>query len=310
MVKVGKILVFLHDITPNSMHQKRNTSRRGKFGIRGSLFVSTVSIAMVLVVIGIVTFIGLVANRVSDDLRSGFEAVVIVDESAAAGAVDTLVQTLKSAAYVEALTYTSAEEVNKQWLSRLGDEELADLCPFQAEYSVKIKREWFSADSLQSVASQMKALPAVYEVKMPLNIAGSVDSTINTVMFVLTVIAAVLLLITIVLIYNTASMSIQARRVVIHTMQYVGARPSFICRPYMFSSALSGLIGGVVASIVLVGLLLWVRGVMPVVFDAVGWKSAVVVFLSLTAAGIAVGVIATMIAVNSYLRRRYEDVHR
>lgn len=310
MVKVGKKVVFLHDITPNSMNPKRNISRRGILGIRGSQVVSTVSIAMVLVVIGIVSFTGMVANKVTGDLKTGLEAVVIVDEMASDGSVDTLAQTLKTAPYVSELKYMSAEEVNKQWRSRLGDEELADLSPFQAEYSIKVTSDWFSADSLQSIATQLRAMPAVYDVKVPMDIAGNVNRSIGTVMLVLTVVAAALLLITIVLIYNTVSMSIQARRVVIHTMQYVGATPGFICRPYLSGSALSGVIAGVLASGVLVGLLLWVRSVSPAIFDSVGWQKAGIVFLCLIAAGAAVGVVATVIAVNRYLRCSYDGVHR
>ena len=292
------------------MNQKRNTSTRHAFGFRGSRLVSTVSIAMVLVVIGIVAFTGLVAERVTGELRSGLEAVVIVNESATEGAVDTLSQTLSAAPYVAELKYISAEEVNKQWNSRLGDEELAELSPFQAEYDLKVKDEWFSADSLQQIIMQLKSLPAVYDVKVPIDIAGDVNHSVNTVLLVLVVVAAVLLLITIVLIYNTVSMSIQASRVVIHTMQYVGARPGFIRKPYVCGSALSGLIAGVLASGVLVGLLLWIRNVSPEIFDAVGWEMAAIVFAALTLAGIAVGVLATVVAVNRYLRRSYEDVHR
>ncbi len=292
------------------MNQKRNKSRGGVFGFHGSQLVSTVSIALVLVVIGIVSFTGLVADRITSDLRSGLEAVVIVDDMASDSAVNSLSQALKAAPYVAELKYVSAAEANEQWRSRLGDDELADLCPFQAEYDLRVKSDWFSADSLQAIVARLKTHAAVYDVKVPLDIAGNVNSTISMVMLVLVVIAAVLLLITIVLIYNTVSMSIQARSVVIHTMQYVGARPGFIRRPYVGSSAVSGLIAGVVASGVLAGLLLWVRSVAPAIFNAIGWQMAVAVFLCLMAAGVAVGVVATVVAVNRYLRRSYEDVHR
>ena len=83
------------------------------------------------------------------------------------------------------------------------------------------------------------------------------------------------------------------------------SRLSAVC-----GSALSGLIAGVLASGVLVGLLLWIRNVSPEIFDAVGWEMAAIVFAALTLAGIAVGVLATVVAVNRYLRRSYEDVHR
>jgi cell division transport system permease protein len=87
---------------------------------------------------------------------------------------------------------------------------------------------------------------------------------------VLIVVATALLLISFVLIYNTVGMAIHARRLVIHTMQYVGARPGFIRRPFVFRSVLSGVIAGVIASALLASLLVWVRNINAGIFEAIG----------------------------------------
>lgn len=292
------------------MKHKRNIGRRRRFSIRGSQIVTTVSITMVLVVLGVVVLAGIVADRVTGDLRSGMGAVVIVDELASDGAADTLARTLKSAPYVGSLKYVSAEEVNAQWQKQLGDDELKDLFPFQAEYDLKVKSGWSSADSLKRIAERLRRLPAVYDVKVQTEIARNVNRTVSTVMLVLAVVASAMLVISFVLIYNTGSMAVHARRVVIHTMQYVGARPGFIRRPYVVRSMLAGVVAGVVASGLLAGLLAWTRTVSAGIFDAIGWASAGIVFAGLVGVGALVSALATVMAVNKYLRRSYEDVHR
>lgn len=276
----------------------------------GSQIVATVSIAMVLVVLGIVALTSLVAERVTADLRAGMGMVVVVDELAGDGAADTLSQTLKNAPYTGTLKYVSAAEVNAQWQSQLGDQELTDLFPFQAEYDLKVKSGWSSADSLQAIAARLKEMTAVYDVKVQTDIARNVNRTISTVTMVLIVVATALLLISFVLIYNTVGMAIHARRLVIHTMQYVGARPGFIRRPFVLRSVLSGVIAGVIASALLASLLVWVRNINAGIFEAIGWPSACVVFAFLTASGAIIGAIATALAVNKYLRRSYENVSR
>lgn len=284
--------------------------RRRALSIRGSQIVTTVSIAMVLVVLGIVALTGIVSQRVTSDLRSGMGAVVIVDELATDGAADTLARTLKSAPYVGELKYVAAEEVNAQWQKQLGDDELNDLFPFQAEYDLKVKSGWSAPDSLKAIAARLKALPAVYDVKVQAEVARNVNRTVNTVMLVLAVVASALLVISFVLIYNTVSMAIHGRRVVIHTMQYVGARPGFIRRPYVNRSVMAGIAAGVIASALLAGLLAWVRTVSPGIFEAVGWGRAGVVFASLIGTGVLVSALAAVFAVNKYLRRSYETVQR
>ena len=215
--------------------------------------ISTVSVALVLTLLGMVALTGIVAQRVSDTFRSGIGMVVIVDETASASALDSLKGELKKGLWVKASTYSSAEEVNARWQEELGDIEISELHPFQPEYVVSVKPRWSSADSLERIASRLSTYPAVYEVKVHKDMAVSVNRTLNSAVMIILIVCAVLLVISFVLISNTVGMELYSQRMVVHTMQYVGARPSFIRRPFVGRSIVNGVMAGIVASAALGG---------------------------------------------------------
>lgn len=270
--------------------------------------ISTVSVALVLTLLGIAALTGIVAQRVSDTFRSGIGMVVIVDETASAGATDTLSKELKKAQWVKASTFSSAEEVNKRWQEELGDVEISELHPFQPEYVVSVMPRWSSADSLESIASRLSQLPAVYEVKVHKDMAVSVNRTLNSAVMAVLIVCAVLLVISFVLISNTVGMELYSDRMVVHTMQYVGARPGFIRRPFVGRSLVNGVLAGVISSAVLGGVVAWLLRVYPALRLSLTWIDATVVFVGLTALGAMVCGAAAWIATTRYIYGNIDDV--
>ena len=275
---------------------------------RGARVISTVSVALVLTLLGIAALTGIVAQRVSDTFRSGIGMVVIVDETASAGAADTLSKELKKAQWVKASTFSSAEEVNKRWQEELGDVEISELHPFQPEYVVSVMPRWSSADSLESIASRLSELPAVYEVKVHKDMAVSVNRTLNSAVMAVLIVCAVLLVISFVLISNTVGMELYSDRMVVHTMQYVGARPGFIRRPFVGRSLVNGVLAGVISSAVLGGVVAWLLRVYPALRLSLTWIDATVVFVGLTALGAMVCGAAAWIATTRYIYGNIDDV--
>ncbi len=270
--------------------------------------ISTISVALVLTLLGMVALTGIVAQRVSDTFRSGIGMVVIVDETASQGAADTLARELKNGKWVKASSYSSAQEVNARWQQELGDVEISELHPFQPEYVVSVMPRWSSADSLERIASRLSAYPAVYEVKVHKDMAISLNRTLNSAVMIVLIVCAVLLVISFVLISNTVGMELYSQRMVVHTMQYVGARPAFIRRPFVGRSIVNGVLAGAVASAVLGAAMAWVLHVYPAMRISLTWIDAAVVFVSLMALGAMVCGMAAWIATTRYIYSNFDDM--
>lgn len=283
--------------------------RRKRVHVPAAHVVSTISVTMVLAVLGLVALMGILIDRAGRSLRSEMTAVVMVDDMASDSAADSLAEFLKTAPFVRSAEYKSADRVNAEFIEMLGDDELEGFNPFLAEYDVKVMPEYGSPEALQGIESRLREFAAVDDVRVHTEVVRSVNHWVGTLMLVLTVVAVALLIISFVLIVNTVSMEIYAHRLLIHTQQYVGATASFIRRPYVGRAALSGVIAATVATCLLGGMLLWTRSVSPAIFDALGWSSLGRVALGLAAGGAVLSGGAAWMAVSRYLRRSYDEIH-
>lgn len=286
-----------------------NQKRKRRLHTSGTRIITTISVSLVLTLLGIVGLTAIIADRVTDTLRSNIGLVVIVNEEAPNAERIALDRQLKTMPQVRDTKYTSADEINKLMRDELGDDELADINPFQSEYEVRMKPQWTSADSLNAIALQLDKIDAVYEVKVHTEIANNVNHTVNTTVMILLVVAAALLIISFVLIFNTVNLEVYARRYVIHTMQYVGAQPWFIMRPYIVRAIVTGLIAALVASALLSALIFWSAIVYPQLAGYIDRSRACSMFGILALIGTLICALATWIAARRYLHQSFDKIH-
>ena len=284
---------------------RRNSKRQNPLG--GGSVVATASVALVLLLLGIVVLTMVAAHNVTRQVRSSIGVVALVSDTADSLAVDTLAHELATAAYADTVIYTDAEAVMAGWLEQMdaGDvsELQLDVNPFLAEYEVRVSPEWAEVDSLKVIAELLGGFSAVYEVKVHTDLAADVNRTIGSVLLVLLIVAAVLMVIAVVLINNTVRLTVYSQRRLIHTMQYVGATRGFIMRPYIVRGVVIGSVAGAVASLALAGLMLYVRALNPDVVSAIGWGNAIGVFLLMTVAGALICAVASWAATARYVMR-------
>ena len=234
-----------------------------------------VSVALVLLLLGVAAFLGIGARNVADDMRRDIGFVVIVADDASPADIAALKQRFAGAAYTSDYTYSSPEMVMQRWKTLMDDEgetdDLLDENPFAPEIEVNVKAPWANIDSLRAITTPLKLMPSVDDVKVHDTLVGEVNRTLSNIALILIIVAAVLLTISIVLINNTVRLTIYSRRFLIHTMKLVGATPGFIRAPMIRDNALGGLLAGFIADIVLTGTLAYFAGVV----GAHGGKRAV-----------------------------------
>lgn len=114
----------------------------------------------------------------------------------------------------------------------------------------------------QAIAKQFSGYPGVKNVASPTEAIRTMENVTHVLQAVFLILALILLLSASVLILNTIRLAIFARRREVSVMKLVGATNWFIRLPFMFEGVIQGLLGAVVAAVVVVGL--------HVVLDALG----------------------------------------
>lgn len=288
------------------MAQKRSN----RISTFGSQLTAIVSVTLVLLILGVLAVLGIAGHSGADMLKSNLGFIVKVERDASDADINRLKQMFNSASYVSGYVYASADEIMETETQYIGEDiaALLDINPFGAEFDVKVTPEYASVDSIDEITKHLNADSAIESVLTESTIIASVNSTLGRVSWMLMGVALSLLIISIVLIYNTVHLAVYSRRFVIHTMKLVGATGGFIRRPFIIAGACNGLISAAIASVLLICGLAYGSQIDPFIGSCFSMNLCGIVIAGLFIVGIIICTFASLFATNRYLRADYDDM--
>ena len=210
-----------------------------------------VSVTLVLLLTGIITFITLSSEKEVKLIKERLEVNLVMNDSVSDAYAQNLASAISLKPYALEPGYIGKAQALKDWQQDTGEdlENLFGVNPLSPEVYFRVKAQYSSPDSLAAIKSSLASLPGVEEVVMPdSEMVEAMNSNVQTLAIILGVVAFVMVVISFVLINNTVHLSIYARRFTIHTMQLVGATDGFIRRPFILNNLLAGLISALIAA--------------------------------------------------------------
>lgn len=269
-----------------------------------SRLTSIISIALVLFLLGLIFFIGLLGQKLSVYVRENISFSVVLKENSKDADIKKIQKQLDSRPYIKSTEYVSKEQAAKELEEELGEnpETFLGFNPLHASIEVKLNSEYANPDSLLLIEKQIKSYTDVSELLYRKDMMQLVNDNLKRTGIILLTLAAVLMIISFVLISNTIRLLIYSKRFLIHTMQLVGATSGFIRRPFIRYNVASGIVAAVLAVGMLTGVLYYVQRDFPGFIDLLDIRSLLIVFGIVLALGICLSFVATCFAVNKYLR--------
>ncbi|MBR5332902.1 MAG: permease-like cell division protein FtsX [Muribaculaceae bacterium] len=274
---------------------------------------STISVALVLLVLGIVAFLGLVANNVTTDIKENIGFVVVLDDDISPANLNALKQKWGKEPYVASQQFISAEEVLQQESKRMGEDILdmmADINPYQPEFEINVTSQYANSDSIESIKASLIDVPGIENIVTNTSMVDEINVGINNVIIALMVVAFTLILISFVLINNSVRLAIYSKRFIIHTMRLVGATNGFIRRPFVLNNVIHGFIASIIATIILGAILYYLHSIEYSFSQTITWIEAAYVFATLAVLGIILCATAALFATNKYIHTSYDDMFK
>ena len=275
---------------------------------------TTVSVTLVLLLLGIITFITLSSEKETRNIRERLEVSMVMADTVSDGYAQNLASRLDLEPYALEAGYVGKEQALRDWQAETGEdlETLFGVNPLSPEVYFRVKAEYSSPDSLKMINSRLENIPGVQEVVMPdSEMVDAMNSNIQSLSIILGIVAFVMVVISFVLINNTVHLSIYARRFTIHTMQLVGATNGFIRRPFI----LNNLLAGVIAALIAAGILAISLGAAPHigwndVSHYISWWLYACVAGGMLIAGPLICCVAAALATSRYLKKDYDQLVR
>jgi cell division transport system permease protein len=224
--------------------------------------------------------------------------------------------------------YVTKEEAIKS-LEEVGEKavEILGYIPINASLEIFLKSDYAVLDSVKVFEKELLAKHAeiVEDVSYSEAQFVTVNEGISKVNYFILVLVVILLIITIVLINNTIRLSIYSKRFIIRTMQLVGAKGSFIRKPYLMEALYQGVLSSVLASVLFLSLGLIIMQLLPDLFvssatkslsDVLNqtfllkeYKNSLLLFGGIFLVGIAISYLTTYFALIKYLRIKSEKLY-
>lgn len=272
---------------------------------------SVLSIAMVLFMLGLLLLLMLYAGKLSTYFREHIGISLVLDSDAKASEIMEFKNSARQFKFVKSSRYISKEEAAKKLQDELGEDFITFIGynPLPPTLELFLYEEYTSADSLAGIKQTLLKHNIIRSIEYEHQLLDLIDHNISRISNWVLGFSVLLLIIAVFLVHNTIRLSIYSKRMLIKSMLLVGASQGFIRKPFLIKSLYQGLAGGVIAVMLLIGVLFVGSYRFPELglvknFFLVGAGSALIIGF-----GLLITWLSTYIAVKKYLNIRSEDLY-
>lgn len=261
---------------------------------------STVSISLVLALIGASAVLALNASNVAKYFKENMIVSVILRQNVDEKDAQAFAKSLQERDYVRTATCISREQGAEELKALLGEDFLNvfETTPVPVSIDLNLVGDVVTGDSLNVIKASLASDARVEEVSYQESLVEALNENLNRIVLVVSVIVLVLLVISVTLISNTVRLNVHSRRFTIHTMQLVGARRRFIRKPFVRQALVQGIVAGLLASALLAAALWFVKKRSPLLFSLFDNNVPLVVMCSLVVLGALICALSSVSVVN------------
>lgn len=287
--------------------------RRLKRKVRNSYIVSTVSILLVLFLLGSVGYLMVAAMKVADTLQQSIAVTVelrngITDDEKAA-----IEKQLTAEELVSTIAYAGKEEkIEDAEFRKMFDSEFEEILgenPLLDSFELTLTADSADKELIDGFIASVSRLRGVERVSYPALMAERLHATVGKIRLVLLLFGGALLIISLILLSNTIRLAIFSKRYLINTMKLVGATKWFIMRPFLASSVTQGILAGAGAS-ALFGLAVYgLNEAIPELLTIAEAGKIAIILGAMIAGGILISGVFTWIALNKFVNMKSNKIY-
>lgn len=253
--------------------------------------------------LGLMGLLILNANQLSNYVKENIGVSIILKDNVKEVEIRKLQKTLDATEYVKATEFVDKETAAKELQKELGEDFISFLGynPLKATIDVKLYAEYANPDSIAFIEKDFTRYNQVQEVYYQKSLVHLVNENVKRISLIILAFSGLLFVISFTLINNTIRLSIYSQRLIINTMQLVGATRGFIRKPFMGKSLLHGILGALIANSMLSGVIYLSQKELSQVISFSNVEMVGILFLLIILLGILITWISTLFAVNKYL---------
>lgn len=273
------------------------------------------SITLALFVIGVFGSLVIYSRELERIVRQNVKIQVYLKNQVTESQRGQIEKSIGSKPFVSkdtnAIQFISKDEAAKEFIQETGEDfkKFLGENPLRDAFLVKIDEHFHDSENLKKIKADIEKIGGVFEVYYVENVIESINNNIAKIGLVLMGLVALLLFIVVMLINNTLRLALFSQRFLIRSMQLVGARSSFIHKPFLVRAGIHGLISGILSAGLLIGLLMFATKRVEELSLIQNNQRLIILFGILIILGILVAVTSTYRAVSKYLKLSLDELY-
>lgn len=276
-----------------------------------SYFFVTISISIVLYVLGAFVFLVVNADEVSNDFKENIPLTIYLKESAKKIEINQLQKKISLKNYTKSTEFISKEQGAELLIKEIEEDflEFLGTNPILNSIDIYLKAEFVRSDVLYDIDSEFSKNEIVDEVRYDSPLVSLLNENLKKIKIGILVIASFFLTISILIINNSIRLSIYSDRMLIKTMQLVGATKSFIRKPFIKTHVNLGIVGSIIAIIFLYLSVIYLEKNVDEIYFLFDSKIIILLFVSLILFSIIITFICTFLATQKFLKSKIEQLY-
>ncbi|MFI3301978.1 MAG: permease-like cell division protein FtsX [Rikenellaceae bacterium] len=287
--------------------------KRLKRKVRNSYAISTISISLVLFLLGSVGYLMISAMDAANALRENISATVELKKNVGEEQRDVIRRRIAAYPLSGEITFSSkeskAEDEEFKKMFGVEFENILEDNPLMDSFNVQLSAQSSDGDLLHDFVTKVEAIEGVDRVSYPAQLIDKVHSMVGSFQIVLVSFGGVLLLISLILLNNTVRLAIYSRRYLINTMKLVGATKWFIIRPFLWRGLVCGFWAGALATLLFGGAFYALMEGLPEIIAWAQIQRAIVTSGVMICCGVFISGLFTLFAVNSFVNMKSNKIN-
>ena len=270
-----------------------------------------ISLSLVLFVIGLLGLVLINAQRLSNYVKENIGFTIMLKEGVNEIEIMNFQKILDASDFAKNSTFVSKEQATKDLQNDLGEDFVSFLgySPLLASIDVKLNANYANSDSLVFIKAELSDYPVVHTVFYQENLINKLNSNVNRLSFFLFSFCLLLFIIAFALINNTIRLSVYSKRFLIRTMRLVGAKNSFIQRPFLVKGMYQGIYSSIFAIFMLIGSIQLIQSETASMLNITDLKIIGFIFILIFIFGFFLSWISTFFAVRKFIKQNESELY-
>jgi|TARA_B110001450_G_scaffold65295_1_gene61802 cell division transport system permease protein len=290
--------------------RKNSQDKYQKRRLLSTYFSVVVSISLVLFLVGLLGLLLLNSKKVADHFKEQIAFTIYINDTAKPIEIKQLQKSLALRQETKTTRFVSKEEAAETHAKEIGEDfmEFLGYNPLLSSIDVYFNASYVSPAFLSELQKTFEDKVYISEVLYDEPLVEILDENIKRITQWILILSAVFILVAILLINSSIRLSIYSKRMIIKTMQLVGATKSFIRKPFIWKHLQLGILGSLIALGALSGVLYELNQRFPELNLISNPLEPALIFSSILAMGILITGLSTFFATQRFLNLTTEAV--